>query len=250
MISRAMLPRGLVVHAAVPRSAGDLLGALYNFSFFGPASAVARATAGSRLNANDQPKNDGAQFVERREPRHEMCRDRRADSNGQTDRCADPARLHRAPEGCCLRVGRASRRHPASPNKKPRRVRAGLEFSAGRPRRAPFSRYAVRGGTRTARLTDLMTSCRTCFVLPPLWPASCSPRGRVQPPTGYAMPSFAAQNTPLDRRRSNSSAASHNSTMSLNRARRSSMVVDAPRREWHRRAASLCTWTSPIPVAN
>ena len=134
--------------------------------------------------------------------------------------------------------------------KKPRRVRAGLEFSAGRPRRAPFSRYAVRGGTRTARLTDLMTSCRTCFVLPPLWPASCSPRGRVQPPTGYAMPSFAAQNTPLDRRRSNSSAASHNSTMSLNRARRSSMVVDAPRREWHRRAASLRTWTSPIPVAN
>ena len=55
---------------AVPRSAGDLLGVLYSFSFFEPASAVAGATAGSRLNANDQPEDDGTQFVERREPWH------------------------------------------------------------------------------------------------------------------------------------------------------------------------------------
>jgi hypothetical protein len=89
---RRIAPRGCRQSGsrAVPRSAGEPLGVLY--SFFWPASVVARSTSGSRLNAYDQSEDDGTQLIEHPDPRHETSNDRRADSDGQTDHCDDTGR--------------------------------------------------------------------------------------------------------------------------------------------------------------
>jgi hypothetical protein len=41
------------------------------------------------LHADDQSEDDGTQLIQHPDPRYEMSNDRRADSDGQTDHCAD-----------------------------------------------------------------------------------------------------------------------------------------------------------------
>jgi hypothetical protein len=60
------------------------------YSFFWPASVAARPTPGSRLHADDQSEDDGTQLIEHPDPRHQVRSNGRADSDGQTDHCADP----------------------------------------------------------------------------------------------------------------------------------------------------------------